>query len=188
MICQAFMIELFSFPLLLVYAFLFGTTMKIADALDEHGLKWFKGAPMLFGVLWGLFGFLLIIANPIIANVLLARILSYLPRVRLDYANHGVAATIIIIGFMYSSVFIPTLFVLFFVIFLLFGMMRDYYGKRTKTLVYKITEPAFHYILFTLVYSIAVKDFTLFWVFTVSQLSYDLVKYGFYHTGLTREP
>lgn len=180
------MIDLFTFPLLLVYAFLFGATMKIADALDEHGLKWFKGAPILFGVLWGAFGLMLVIANPIIANVLLARILSYLPRVRLDYANHGIAATIMIVGFIWSSVFIPTLFFAFLALFLVFGSLRDFYGKKTKSLGYKITEPAFHYILFTLVYSIAVGEFTLFWVFTVSQLSYDLVKYGFYSLKLTK--
>ena len=50
------MIDLFSLPIILIFAALYGITMKIADLLDEHGLKWFKGSAIIFGILWGLFG------------------------------------------------------------------------------------------------------------------------------------
>ena len=46
------MIDLFSPFFVVIYAILFGITMKIADLLDEHGLKSFKGADILFGFLW----------------------------------------------------------------------------------------------------------------------------------------
>ncbi|MFT4311377.1 MAG: hypothetical protein ACMXX7_02015 [Candidatus Woesearchaeota archaeon] len=48
------MIEILAtIPLLLINSFLFGFFTKLADLLDEHGLKMFKGADILFGILWG---------------------------------------------------------------------------------------------------------------------------------------
>ena len=46
------MIEnLFSIPMILLFALLYGVTMKIADLLNEHGFKWFKGSAIIFGLL-----------------------------------------------------------------------------------------------------------------------------------------
>ncbi len=83
------MIEnLFSNPMILLYALLFAITMKVADLFDEHGLKWFKGSTILFGFLWGGFGALLVLSNNTIANIMLAMSLAFLVRNRLDYLNH----------------------------------------------------------------------------------------------------
>lgn len=84
---------------------LFSVTMKIADLLDEHGLKWFKYADVLFGIFWGGFGALLAVTDDAIANVLLAMMIGFVIRKRLDYINHIIAFTIItstIFCFLYT--------------------------------------------------------------------------------------
>lgn len=181
--------EPFSLSALLIYATLLGATMKIADLLDEHGLKWFPGDKLLFGILWGFFGILLILARADIANILLARILVYIPRKRLDYFNHTMAALMIIITFLWKASFIPQLFFIFFSIFLIFGFLRDYYGnhRKKKDILFAINEPGLYYIVATLIYSIIAKDYTTFLVFTLMQLSYNFIKYGFYHAGWSKE-
>lgn len=45
------MIDLFSIPMIVLYAVLYGLTMKVADLSDEHGLKWFEGSAIIFGFL-----------------------------------------------------------------------------------------------------------------------------------------
>jgi len=52
-------------PFTLIYAVLFGITMKIADLHNEHKLKSFKGAGVFFGFIWGILGILLILSNNI---------------------------------------------------------------------------------------------------------------------------
>ena len=93
---------LFSVPMLLVYSVLFGLTMKIADLLDEHGLKLFKGSALLFGILWGGFGAMMILGNNILANFFLALLIHWILRYRIDHLNHGVAASIMLIVFLYN--------------------------------------------------------------------------------------
>src|SRR3989344_9269554 len=97
--------DIFSFPLILLYSALFGLTMKIADLFDEHEMRWFKGDALLFGLLWGFFGILLVLSRIDIANVTLAMILAFLVRMRLDYRNHVIASTMIIIAFLWQSTF-----------------------------------------------------------------------------------
>lgn len=80
----------------------FGVTMKIADLLDEHGLKLFKGASLMFGFLWGIIGALLIFDNNILANFILAMLIHWILRYRIDYLNHGIAVSIILFGFVYA--------------------------------------------------------------------------------------
>lgn len=179
----------FSLIALVIYAILLGATMKIADLLDEHGLKWFPGDKMLFGLFWGFFGILLILARSDIANILLARILVYIPRKRLDYLNHALAAVMIVIAFVWKAAFLPKIFFIFFLVFLAFGFLRDYYGNHRKKddLFFAINEPGLYYIFATLIYSIIVKDYTAFFVFTLMQLSYNAIKYGFYYAGWSKE-
>ena len=186
--------EPFSLIALILYATLFGACMKIADLLDEHGLKWFPGDKLLFGILWGLFGILLIWSRQDIANIFLARILVYIPRKRLDYFNHALAAVMIIVTFLWKTTltpgyFHPLLFIIFFGIFFIFGTLRDYQGNKEnkKNALFVINEFALYHIIATLVYSIIIKDFTPFLVATTAQLSYNLIKYSFYMKGWTQE-
>lgn len=177
------LMDLFSLPILIPCAALFGVTMKLADLFDEHGLKWFKGDAIIFGLLWGIFGSLLVLSRIDIANVVLAMILAFLVRKRLDYLNHTIAATMIIVVFLWQSSFDLNLFLLFFVIFALFGGLRDYLGdvRKKKDWIFYINEPASYYVIPTAIYGVFTGNWIIFIVFTVYLIFYDLVKYGLFY-------
>lgn len=174
------MIEnLFSVPMIILYALLFGITMKIADLLDEHGLKWFKRDAILFGFLWGGFGALLVLSNNLIANLILAMTLAFIIRNRLDHINHQIAASIIIISFLFSTVFNPILFISFYAIFLAFGSARDYIGdkiKKKNKLQSLYDNIMWYYPIPTFIYCLFYGDWIIFWVFLVYTIAYDITK------------
>jgi hypothetical protein len=179
------MIELFSLSMILVYSAFFGITMKIADLLDEHGLRLFKGDAILFGFIWGFFGALLVLSRVDIANITLAMILAFLIRMRLDYRNHVIASTIIIITFIWKSIFDMQLFFIFFFIFVIFGGLRDYLGdvRKKKDWLYKINEPAWYYVIPNVIYGMITNNWIIFLVFTIYITFYDLTKYFLFYTG-----
>ena len=181
------MIEnLFSTPLIILYALLYGITMKIADLLDEHGLKWFKGSAILFGFLWGGFGALLVLSNNVIANIMLAMNLAFIIRYRLDYINHQIAASIIIISFLFAATLNPILFLSFYVIFLIFGSLRDYVGekikKKGKALIL-YDEIMWYYPIPALIYCLLYGNWILFWAMLVYTIGFDGIKYIFKKKG-----
>jgi len=154
--------------------------MKIADLLDEHHLKWFKGSDLLFGFLWGIFGSLLIIGNNTIANIILAMNIAFIIRKRIDYLNHAIAVSIIIITFLFYGIFNIILFLIFYSIFLLFGGLKDYVDdilKKRKSFLFKINESMLYYPAPTLLYSLIYGDWIIFFVFLSYTLSYNLTKY-----------
>ena len=170
----------FSNPMIIFYAILHGITMKIADLLDEHGLKWFRGSAILFGFLWGGFGVLLVSSNNTIANIILAMNIAFIARNRLDYINHQIAASIIIISFLFNATLSPILFLSFYAIFLVFGSLRDYVGDRIKNknklqLVYDNVQ--LYYIIPTFIYCLIYGKWIVFWAFTFHSITYDTTKY-----------
>lgn len=54
------------FALISAMSFFFGVTQKLADGHHEHGLNFFPGAGIVFGVLFGGFGFYLIGYSPVL--------------------------------------------------------------------------------------------------------------------------
>ncbi len=157
--------------------------MKLADLLDEHGLKLFPGAQMLFGILWGFFGSLLVLGPSDIANVTLAMVLAFIVRMRIDYRNHAIAAVMIVIAFVWKAAFEPGLFAIFFIVFTVFGGLRDYLGdvRKKKDWLYKINEPMWYYFVPPAVYGTVSGNWGVFFVFTIYGVAYDLVKYGLFY-------
>ena len=173
------MADLFSLSIILIFAALYGITMKIADLLDEHGLKWFKGSTTIFGILWGLFGALLVASNVQVANVLLAMILAFIFRMRIDYKNHAIATVIIIASFLVYSSFEPLTFFIFLANFIIFGSLKDVmddYFKRSDWLQ-KFTESGWYYVIPTLIFAYFTSAWIVFYVFTTYIVFYDIVKY-----------
>lgn len=181
------MIEnLFSIPMIILYALLYGITMKIADLLDEHGLKWFKGSAILFGLLWGVFGVLLVLSNSAIANIMLAMNLAFIIRNRLDYINHQIAASIIIISFLFSAVFNPILFISFYAIFLVFGLSKDYVDdilKEKRGVLVFLNEVMLYYPAPTFIYCLFYGNWIVFWAFLVYTIAYDTTKFIYKKKG-----
>ena len=180
------MIDFFTTPFIILYAILYGITMKVADLFNEHGLKWFKGANILFGILWGVFGVLLVLSHNTIANIILAMNIAFIIRNRLDYLNHQIATSIIIISFLFFATFQSWLFLTFFFIFLIFGSMKDYIDdilKKKKGALVLFNETMLYYPIPTLIYCLLYGNWIIFWAFLLYTLSYDITKYFAHKKG-----
>ncbi|MDP1709896.1 MAG: hypothetical protein Q8L21_03350 [Candidatus Komeilibacteria bacterium] len=173
------MLENNSILIIILSAILYGITMKIADLLNEHGLKWFKGSAVFFGVLWGIFGGLLVFSGNNIANLILAMNIAFIIRNRLDFLNHQIASTIIIISFLFFSSFNPVLFTVFYIIFLVFGSLKDYVGDilKNKSVLATFNEAMLYYPIPTFVCCLIYGNWIIFWVFLLYTVSYDYIKY-----------
>ncbi len=127
------MIDMFSVPMILLYTVLFGSCMKIADLLNEHGLKWFKGSAIIFGILWGFWGAILILSNNLLAIFFLALLVHYILRYRIDYLNHGIAVSIMLLVFLYNLPNFTIDWLLFLVIFITYsvhGLFNDAVDRK----------------------------------------------------------
>ncbi len=162
-----------------LWACFYGVTMKIADLLDEHGLHWFKGDKILFGVLWGSFCSLAIMTTPMLGNALLADVLAFLVRMRIDYRNHAIATAMVVITFIMFSTFQPIIFFSFFAVFVVLGWIRDELDdvQKRSDWLQKIFEFSWYYIVVPLVYSIITGDWLLFWAFIAYLAGYNVIKY-----------
>ncbi len=114
--------------IILILSAFFGFALKMADLLDEHGLKLFKGSALFFGILWGIAGAIFILSNNILASFFIAILLQWILRNRIDYLNHGIAASIMLIIFFYN---LPdftmdwALFLTIFISYSIFGLLND---------------------------------------------------------------
>lgn len=168
-----------------IVSILHGISMKIADLLDEHGMTSFKGSAIYYGILWGGFASLWVIIDVHLANAMLATILAFLVRMRLDYKNHAIAGAMVIVTFLTTSIFIPLEFAFLFVGLTVLGMFKDYMGEMNKAngLFYKLSEFASYSITTSLVYSFIFNNWIVFFAVTLSTVSYGLVKYYFHKWG-----
>ncbi|MFA6035567.1 MAG: hypothetical protein WC759_01265 [Candidatus Micrarchaeia archaeon] len=165
---------------------LFGYSMKMADLLDEHGLKWFKWADMLMGIAWGCFGAVLVLYDFTIANIMLAMIAGFVVRKRLDYQNHILAAALIVAAFALFAQFDYLIFLPFFLVFTLFGALKDYeddvlHGRGWK---YALNEAMLYYPIPTAVYAVLAGTWIPFIAFTTYTLAYDLTKIAYMRKGI----
>lgn len=163
----------------IAYSALFGITIKVADLMDEHGLRWFKGDRIIFGFLWGTFGSLLMLnTDSVIAGAFLAMILACLIRNRLDYLNHQIGASLMFItGFGLVLVNFKT-FLIFFLLFITFGSIKDYTDDvlHIKKGVVRVFELMPYYPLISFVYCLKYGNWLLFWTLTTFTILYNVTK------------
>jgi hypothetical protein len=172
--------DFFSIPMLIVYSCMYGITMKFADLLNEHGLNLFTFSNYIFGFLWGLFGALLILGDPNLANILLAMNIAFLIRLRIDFINHSIAVSLIFITFLKSATFDFNLFIIFYVIFLLFGGLKDIvddYFKNRKGFLFVLTESMLYYPIPTLIYALFTDNWIVFICFLMYTIAYNFTKF-----------
>jgi len=147
---------LFSMPMLLLYSVLFGVTMKVADLFNEHGLAWLKGSDVFFGILFGLFGGILIMSTDSLTNLWLALLLANIFRFRVDSLNHGIAAVLMFISFLVVKENLEWVsFLYFFITFSFFGLLMDTNLIPHKfKIVENFLEFRTHYFIFTFLFSL----------------------------------
>lgn len=114
--------------LLIFVSIIFGVTQKIADALDEHGLVLFRNANLFFGALCGISGALLIILDNDVATVTLAIVLYWIYKKKIDYPNHILAVSLMILPSLFLATnvnLIPAivLFIFYAIIDFLIGVI-----------------------------------------------------------------
>ncbi len=171
---------------IILCAALYGVSMKMADLFNEHGLHWFKGDAIFFGVLCGIFGsVLIIIGDAVVASALAAMMLAFLPRNRLDCHSHQIGATIMIAAGMIFHTIVAMPFLIFLGIFIFFGAFKDY----TDDVLHatgrwaRFNELAWYYPIPPLIYGLISGKWILFGVLTIYNLSYIAVKWTAKHRG-----
>lgn len=171
---------------LIICAALYAATMKIADLLNEHGLKSFKGSGVIFGIIWGSFGIILILLNNIIGNIILAMNIAFIARGRLDYLNHQIASSMIIIASLYVLKIELPLMIIFYLAFVIFGSLKDYIDDRLinkNKFLFILIEAMPYYPIATLLYCLIYGNWLIFWTFLTYTVIYDLVKYIYKRKG-----
>jgi hypothetical protein len=110
---------------------------------------------------------------------MLAMNLAFIIRNRLDYLNHQIAASIIIISFLLSSTFSPILFFVFYLVFLIFGSLKDYVDdilKKKQGVLVSLNEAMLYYPVPTFIYCLMYGNWVIFMVFLVFTVAYDITK------------
>lgn len=166
----------------ILLSILLAVTMKTADNLNEHGLKLFKGANILFGILWGIFGALLILKNNFLANLWLAVFIGLTVRGKQDMLNHGLGFGIIFSAFLMifnKFLFLPKIYWFFFIAMMISGLTHDYLSSRKD--IKKIYSELFHSLFFYTAVPFVFAIFTKIWIGFYSLFSfvitYEIIRY-----------
>ncbi len=173
---------IFSIPFILFYAVFFGSSMKIADLLGEHGLRWFKGSALLFGTLFGIFGTLMIFSSNILANFFIAMLIHWILRYRVDRFEHGFAGAIMLTAFLINLNNFTIDWFLFWIVLILYsvhGLLNDMADrKEIMGFIAKYVESNSHY--FTIPIILMLFSISYWIVLAVSALhivSYETTKH-----------
>lgn len=128
------MIELLYHPLIVcLFAFLTGIFTKLADVGVDHGVPMSKFYKVLYGILWGVCGSLVVLGNTYVAAFYFGILLSWIVRYKLDYYNHGIGGAMILFAIvlilpitaLHLWIIIGT-----FVLFTLFGILSREYSFK----------------------------------------------------------
>jgi len=135
---------------IILNAFITGIFTKAADLFVEHGYKSSTITKIILGLVWGIFGSLVVIGNSLLAAFYFAILLSWIIRYKLDYYNHGIGGALILItifyvqptGILVSLILIPTL-----ILFTFFGILsREHDMKKKLSWFHKYNIYSFIYL------------------------------------------
>ena len=94
--------EFLSLPTVVILnAFLVGFFTKLGDIANDDGFKISRGVNILLGLLWGVFGSLVVLGNSDVAAFYLGILLSWIHRYKLDNYSHGIGGSIILATIFY---------------------------------------------------------------------------------------
>lgn len=146
--------------LLLIGTFFFWLFIKLADAHDEHGMKSFRWAWMLFGILWWLFWAYIVSFSSDLHALYLSIIFYWLYKFKIDYPNHAIGTIIMLFGafmFQWEFLWIPT------ALLLLSYILWDFIKVRNKfvwknSIITKIFRLKPQFIVWPVLFSILTWD------------------------------
>ena len=135
-----------------IFAFAFGTTNKLADMHNEHGLRLFKYGAMAFGVLTGLVGIMLMSLETNLAGYYVATTFDWFMRGKLDRPSHTTGgAMLLFAGFFYLDKTLLPLVAVLSVTLAITGLLL--HGPHNKFL------KRARFILIALAFSVVVQDY-----------------------------
>jgi hypothetical protein len=120
------------------------------------------------------------------ANIALAMVAGFVVRRRLDYPNHQFAALVIVGAFATFAQFDYTIFLPFFLVFTLFGALKDYVDDvlHERGWKYALSEAMLYYPVPTAVYALLAGTWIPFIAFTAYTLAYDATKLAYMRKGI----
>lgn len=164
-----------------IFGILLAITMKIADMLDEHGMTLFKHADVIFGITWGIFGAALVLLSNVLANAMIAMMVGYVLRKRLDRSNHLIAFSIIVLSFVLWRHIEKLPLIILSACFTFLGMVKDLkYISSSSKLIGKINSfyrfVPIIYAFPSLIYSIASSKWEVFFGMFCFDFTYNIVR------------
>ncbi|MCK9293381.1 hypothetical protein M0P25_04865 [archaeon] len=169
-----------NYILLLTLAFFFGVTNKVADLLNEHGLKLFKHADILFGIIWGILGAFLMFFDQSIAINYFALIIYWFFMIKLDYKNHSLAGTIMLFAGIYIIDFTNFVILQILLLFLLdfITILIQHKIARSFPLLARLRLRIY---LIPLLYSILMDNYLIFYVTVVAMIGVEIITISYDH-------
>ncbi len=164
---------IFPVPVVLIFSILFGITFVLSQSLNKKGNQWFETSSLLFGILWGAFGSLLILSNNTVGNIVAALALAFLIRGFAAYTNNALAIAIICATTFFIPV-APALLFTFLFVFIVFGLLEDWLTKnyQAEEFVTKFSQSGWYFAVGPLLYCLFNGEWSVFLVFAAFTLSY----------------
>lgn len=155
--------------------------MKMSDMFNEHGLSWFPGDGVIFGLAWAACGFYLMHDDNITANIILAMVIGFISRGLIDALNHIISVVLIILCFIYGNRLEIRLFLLFWASFYVLGKLKDLKYRRAPTKLIRIINKAYLFIpiIYTipcLIYALQSHKWSVFATFVSFDISYNCTR------------
>jgi hypothetical protein len=134
----------------ILFSLIFGISQKLADAVNEHGTVLFKGANLIFGMVFAIFGSLLISIDNCFAEFYLGLVLYWLLAGKLDFFNHQLSGSImLVVALHYFRIFDVHITNIIFVVFIffLFKIMKKLLYTFNPKVNYTIDKKIHHFII-----------------------------------------
>lgn len=128
--------EFLALPIIVILnAFLTGLFTKLADIANDDGFKISRASNIILGILWGVFGSLVVLGNSEVAAFYFGILLSWIHRYKLDNYSHGIGGSIILATIFYihpANTLQIIITIGTFILFTLFGMLSRHkiWGKN----------------------------------------------------------
>lgn len=137
-------------------SFLFGFFQKIADAHDEHGLRWFHWANLFFGIIWWIIGGYLINYSEVLFVTYMSLNFYWIYKLKFDYMNHAVSLIIMLfLAFLSNTAFPYIQIVWLLIAYIIIDIIKHSYPKITSSFFFRYK---LHFFLVPLIYSIAIAN------------------------------